>query len=151
MIKDYGRLLADDPDYRDKANRVTTLARDAAELIAAEDLNIFKDKARSQRIALHLPCTAQHGQQLSPALTHIMTVIGANLTMVADSHLCCGAAGTYTVLQPELSQQLRTQRLQALQLDEPDGIVTANIGCLLHLQNKADVPVRHWIELLDMA
>jgi len=88
MIKDYGRLLADDPDYRDKANRVTTLARDAAELIAAEDLNIFKDKARSQRIALHLPCTAQHGQQLSPALTHIMTVIGANLTMVADSHLC---------------------------------------------------------------
>jgi len=149
MIKDYGRLLADDPDYSTKANRVTELARDAAEYIAAEDLKPFKDHAKSQRITLHCPCTAQHGQQLSPALTQIMNAIGAELTTVTDGHLCCGAAGTYTVLQPELSQQLRQNRLQALQQDNPEEIVTANIGCLLHLQNQATVPVRHWIELLD--
>jgi len=149
MIKDYGRLLANDPDYCEKATRITELARDAAEVIAAEDLSQFKNNTTSPRVALHCPCTAQHGQQLSPALTQIMNAIGAEQTTVTDSHLCCGAAGTYTVLQPELSQQLRENRLQALQHDDPAEIITANIGCLLHLQNQATVPVRHWIELLD--
>ena len=149
MVKDYGRLLADDPEYKDKATRVSSLARDAAELIAAEDLSIFSKDISPQRIAVHLPCTAQHGQQLSPAIMQIMSALGMELTTVKDSHLCCGAAGTYTVLQPELSQQLRTNRLQALQQDRPDCIVSANIGCLLHLQNQADVPVRHWVELFE--
>jgi len=153
MLKDYGRLLADDPDYRDKAVRVSGLCRDAAELIAAEDdemlLKTFGRVDGRQRVAMHLPCTAQHGQRLIPALEKIMRAVGVELTDVEDSHICCGAAGTYTVLQPELSTQLRHDRLQALQKGSPDTITTANIGCLLHLQNQAGVPVSHWIELLD--
>jgi glycolate oxidase iron-sulfur subunit len=155
MVKDYGRLLAGDPDYSSKAMRVTELARDVAELIANEKSttlsSAFRHTTSRRRIALHLPCTAQHGQQLSPALAHIMGALDVELTAVEDNHLCCGAAGTYTVLQPVLSQQLRQNRLQALQHDKPESIITANIGCLLHLQCQAEVPVKHWIELLDSA
>jgi len=155
MVKDYGRLLAEDPDYCDKARQISALSRDATELIAAEDdatlVSTFGDIDNTRRVAMHLPCTAQHGQYLTPALERIMQALGVQLTTVPDSHLCCGAAGTYTVLQPELSTQLRHNRLQALQQDSPDCIATANIGCLLHLQNQANVPVNHWIELLDRA
>jgi len=104
---------------------------------------------KPQRIAIHLPCTSQHGQSLQHALQQLISINGNQLTQVRDSHLCCGAAGTYSLFQPELSDELRQSRLQTLEEDTPDCIVTANIGCLLHLQAQAAVPVRHWIELFD--
>jgi glycolate oxidase iron-sulfur subunit len=150
-LKDYGHLLAADPDYREKAATLAAMTMDLAELLAGEDLESLFDEAAPQNIAVHLPCTSQHGQDLSKALRKIAATNGNCLTTVKDAHLCCGAAGTYSLFQPELSTRLRRNRLQALEADEPDCIVTANIGCLLHLQPQASVPVRHWIEVLDDA
>lgn len=147
MLKDYGRLLADDTRYRARARRVSELAQDISEFLSREPCETLRSDS-SQRIAVHLPCTAQHGQTLSEPINSILSRCGYTLTEVEDSHLCCGSAGTYSVLQPKLSQALREQRLQCLQQGQPNTIVTANIGCLLHLQSGTDRPVKHWIELL---
>lgn len=147
MVKDYGRLLRDDPAYADKATRVSALCRDISEFIAAADHTPLKVAAR--KIAFHAPCTLQHGAKLPGVTERLLTSLGFELTPVADSHLCCGAAGTYSLLQPELSTQLRANKIAALEEGAPDCIATANIGCLLHLRAAADRPVHHWIELLD--
>jgi glycolate oxidase iron-sulfur subunit len=102
-----------------------------------------------QKVAFHSPCTLQHGQQINGQVESILGEMGYMLTEVADAHLCCGSAGTYSILQSELSQQLLSNKLHALQTDEPDLIVTANIGCQMHMATQANVPVKHWIELLD--
>ena len=151
MVKDYGRLLADDPDYSEKAAQVSAITLDLSEALAREDLNIFSGSTSSQRVAVQSPCTAQHGQLLTQALLNIITATGHTVINTTDKQMCCGAAGTYTVLQPELSQSLRKKRLDTLQAEDPSCIVTANIGCLVHLQHAAAVPVKHWIELLDEA
>lgn len=148
MTKDYGRLLADDPEYSNKAAKVSALTLDASEVIANEELSSLAIDA-SHPVAVQIPCTAQHGQSLSAALLKILAAAGLNIINTSDKQMCCGAAGTYTVFQPDLSQSLRQQRLEVLQQDKPDYIVTANIGCLLHLQHKANVPVLHWVEVLD--
>ena len=101
-----------------------------------------------QRIAFHSPCTLQHGQQLGGVVESLLTRLGFKLVMVKDAHLCCGSAGTYSIFQPELSEQLLGNKLNALQDKQPELISTANIGCLLHLQQAADVPVKHWLELI---
>jgi glycolate oxidase iron-sulfur subunit len=101
------------------------------------------------RVAFHPPCTLQHTQKIRGVVESILTSLGAELVPVADAHLCCGSAGTYSILQPELSQQLRTRKLDNLQQNAPDIILSANIGCLSHLETGADVPVRHWIEWVD--
>ena len=149
MVKDYGHLLSEDPAYADKATRVSQLARDLSQVLAAENLDPLRVDARGMRVAFHCPCTLQHGQQLSGVVEEIMGRLGFTLTPVADAHLCCGSAGTYSILQQKLSQRLLANKLTALQAGEPHVIATANIGCQLHLETRAGVPIRHWIELID--
>jgi glycolate oxidase iron-sulfur subunit len=150
MVKDYGRLLAADSAYADKAKRVSELARDISEIIAAEfSREAFAETGGGTRIAFHSPCTLQHGQRITGKVENILTRLGFKLTTISNSHLCCGSAGTYSILEPALSSALRDNKLATLQADRPDMIATANIGCLMHMAAHADVPVKHWIELLE--
>jgi glycolate oxidase iron-sulfur subunit len=142
-VKEYGHLLREDPAYRDKAARISALARDLSEVVPA-----ISGGTRGA-VAFHSPCSLQHGQQLRGKVEALLERAGYDLTPVPDAHLCCGSAGTYSILQPALSGQLRERKLAALQSGAPAAIATANIGCLTHLQGGAQVPVRHWIELLD--
>lgn len=149
LVKDYGRLLQDDPAYAAKAERISALTRDLSEVLAAEDLSPLRVAGHRPRIAFHAPCTLQHGQRLTGVVEALLSGLGFEVTEVADGHLCCGSAGTYSILQPELSKQLRDNKLARLQETEPELIVTANVGCQLHLQSASEIPVKHWIELLD--
>jgi glycolate oxidase iron-sulfur subunit len=101
------------------------------------------------RVAFHAPCTLQHGQRLAGRVDEILEAIGFELTPVADAHLCCGSAGTYSILQPKLAAELRSNKLRALEAGRPKVIATANIGCMMHLASGTQRGVRHWIELLD--
>jgi glycolate oxidase iron-sulfur subunit len=153
MVKDYGHLLQHDPAYADKAGRIAALARDPVEVVGAEWPRIAPKVAMdvgSQKVAFQSPCTLQHGMKLAGRVEEILHALGLELTPVRDPHLCCGSAGTYSLLQPELSRQLKANKLAALEAGRPDVIATANIGCLAHLADGAKPPVRHWIELLDM-
>ncbi len=148
LVKDYGHHLRDEPAYADKAARISELTRDLCEVVQPEDVTELKTSA-PKRIAFHPPCTLQHGQKLKGLVERLLVAAGFELVPVADAHMCCGSAGTYSILQAELSQQLLGRRLDALQAGTPELIVTANIGCQLHLLSKADVPVMHWIELFE--
>jgi glycolate oxidase iron-sulfur subunit len=148
-VKDYAYFLKDDPEYVAKATRVSALAKDVVEILQQEDLSAFQIKRR--RIAFHSPCTLQHGLRLNGQVERLLTQIGYTLTPVVDGHLCCGSAGTYSLFQAKMANRLRMSKLNALQAEHPEFIATANIGCLLHLQEKATVPVLHWIELLSEA
>ncbi|MGV6816697.1 MAG: glycolate oxidase subunit GlcF [Thiotrichales bacterium] len=148
MIKEYGYYLRDDPDYAVKAARVSELARDLVEVLAGEDLQRFRSTKR-QKIAFHPPCTLQHGQQIKGDVEKILRDLGYELNEIKDSHLCCGSAGTYSLLQPELSQRLKKNKIANLLAGEPELIVSANLGCQLHLSADAGVPVTHWITLLE--
>ena len=149
MINEYGELLADDPAYSAKAQRVSELARDVSEVLEAEDLNALRVSTDKPATAVHCPCTLSHGQNLDGSVERILERIGVPLVVTAEKHLCCGSAGTYSLFQPETSRRLLARKLAALSVGEPEQIVTANIGCQLHLASRSDVPVRHWIELLD--
>lgn len=150
FIKDYGHLLSTDPVYAEKAKKVSALAKDLVEVLRDEPLEKLGIHS-AQRLAFHCPCTLQHAQKLGGAVEAILTSLGFNLTPVADSHLCCGSAGTYSLTQPELSRQLRDNKLNALENGHPEVIVTANIGCQSHLDGAGRTPVRHWIELVEAA
>jgi glycolate oxidase iron-sulfur subunit len=145
-VKEYGHLLAHDPAYRHKAERIAALTKDLAEVIPIDSL---PRGFAAGRIAFHSPCTLQHGQQIRGAVESHLARAGFELTSVRDGHLCCGSAGTYSLLQPVIATELRSRKLAALTEGAPDTIATANIGCLTHLQSAAPVPVRHWIEALD--
>ncbi len=149
MLKDYGELLKQDPDYAQKAARISVLTKDISEVLAAEDLDQLIVNTVGKKVAFQSPCTLQHGQKLGGVVEKILIQLGFELTLVNDSHLCCGSAGTYSVLQPELSQQLEKNKLNALQYGKPNVIATANIGCHMHLEKSAQVPVKHWLELLS--
>jgi glycolate oxidase iron-sulfur subunit len=149
MVKDYGDLLRHDPDYAERAARVSALARDPAQLLADLDLEPLGQPGKGRRIAFHSPCTLQHGQRIKGAVETILTRLGFVLTQVPDAHLCCGSAGTYSITQPALSGQLRANKLAALESGAPVLIATANIGCQLHLGAGTGLPVVHWLELLD--
>jgi glycolate oxidase iron-sulfur subunit len=151
MLTEYGRLLAHDSDYADKAARVSTLARDIGEILLNEDLGILGINQRVGRVAVQTPCSLQHGMKMPNLVTDLLTRAGFTLATTVDSHLCCGSAGTYSILQPAMSLRLREAKIAALSADNPDLIVTANIGCQLHLAAAATVPVKHWIQLLDEA
>ena len=153
MVKDYGWLLRDDPAYADKAARVSAATKDISEVLVVEidALKQLGTRTVPKRIAYHPPCTLQHGQKLSGGVEALLTQAGFELTAVAEKHLCCGSAGTYSILQPEIANQLKTRKLGHLQAGQPEMIVTANIGCLTHLQSGSSIPVRHWVELLDEA
>lgn len=148
VVKEYGELLKHDERYAAKAARVSALARDLCEVLAQEDLGAFRGVGRGRRIAFHSPCSLQHAQKLTGVVEGILAEAGFELTHVPDSHLCCGSAGTYSLLQPELSEELLRNKLVALTSAEPERIVTANIGCQLHLAGAAKVPVEHWVSLL---
>jgi len=153
MVKDYAHLLADDPEWAPRARRVVALTRDLAEWLPAEiDAALASGRVRtaaSTRVVFHPPCTLQHGQKVRGVVESLLARLGAKVLPVGESHLCCGSAGTYSVLQPELSGQLRSRKLGHLTASEPELILSANIGCITHLQAGTGTPVRHWIEWLD--
>jgi glycolate oxidase iron-sulfur subunit len=152
MVRDYGHLLADDPRYAEKAQRVADLARDPIEIVVREWKRIAPQVAMDlggASVAFHSPCTLQHGLRIKDQVEDILQALGYTLTPVADPHLCCGSAGTYSILQPELSGKLRDNKVAALEAGHPKVIATANIGCLTHIAGGTRRPVRHWIELLD--
>ena len=153
QVRDYGHVLTTDAVYAEKAAKISALCRDPAEVVVAEAarLQALLPVAQRGRLAFHSPCTLQHGLKIRGVIESLLTAAGYTLTPVADSHLCCGSAGTYAVLQPALSKQLRDNKLSALNADAPAVIATANIGCLTHLQAGSALPVRHWIELIDEA
>jgi len=152
-VKEYGHLLMHDPLYAEKAREVSALTRDISEILPSFEAELqtrLKGKI-NKRVAYHPPCTLQHGQKIRGQVEGILRHAGVDVQLCADSHLCCGSAGTYSVLQPALSYQLRDNKLRNLQATAPEEIVSGNIGCLTHLQSGTQTPVRHWIELLDDA
>ncbi|HSW23445.1 MAG TPA: heterodisulfide reductase-related iron-sulfur binding cluster, partial [Burkholderiaceae bacterium] len=141
--------------YTDKAQRIAALTRDLSELLP-ELVPQLKPRMvlanwPQRRLALHPPCTLQHGQQLRGGIEAGLGELGFEVELPTDSHLCCGSAGTYSVLQPELAQRLRERKLADLGALKPNAIVSANIGCIQHLQAGTGTPVRHWVEVVDQA
>jgi len=155
MVKDYGHVLRDDPVYAQKAQRISELTQDLSELLP-QLLPTLKEQLKPEVVqatgvvAYHPPCTLQHGQQLKGGVETHMAALGFQVQVAAsESHLCCGSAGTYSVLNPEIAYQLRDRKLGHLKALQPRAILSANIGCITHLQSGSDVPVRHWVELVD--
>jgi glycolate oxidase iron-sulfur subunit len=152
MVKDYTRLLRDDPRYAERARRVSEAARDLAEVVSAADLaQARREPGNGPRVAWQAPCTLQHGQQLGGRVEALLTAVGCRLEPTREATLCCGSAGTYSILQAELSAELRQRKMAALTVGAPEVIATANIGCLEHLRAVSPVPVRHWIEIVAEA
>jgi glycolate oxidase iron-sulfur subunit len=175
LVKEYGHHLAHDPQYATKAGRISELCKDISEVILAEKERLeeilgsppapsplwakpgiqrsraplFPASAAKPRVAFHSPCSLQHGLKIRGMVESILASAGFELTYVPDSHLCCGSAGTYSILQPELSQQLLKNKVEALESGEPAIVATANIGCLTHIQGGTALQVKHWINLLD--
>ncbi|MFM9883015.1 MAG: glycolate oxidase subunit GlcF [Burkholderiales bacterium] len=151
VVKDYDHLLARDVRYAAKAERIASMTKDIAEVIDAE-LDRIRPLARSdtrRRIAFHPPCTLQHGQRLGGMPERVLQACGIDLVPVADAHLCCGSAGTYSLLQPALAAALGKNKIAALQAHGPDAIATANIGCMTHLQSGTPLSVRHWVQEIE--
>ena len=148
-VKAYAELLEHDPAYARKADRVASLTRDLSEIVTAENCSDLAPSPVPTRVAFHSPCTLQHGQKLRGVVEGILVRAGFELTEVGDAHLCCGSAGTYSILQPKLSRRLLGWKIESLEAGNPELIATANIGCFAHLSTAASVPVRHWIQLLD--
>jgi glycolate oxidase iron-sulfur subunit len=154
MVKDYGHLFKDESAYAAKAARISALTRDLSELLPdlVPALRARLSSAPSQQLTFHPPCTLQHGQQLRGGVEKHLGALGFKVNVAScEAHLCCGSAGTYSVLQPELSYALRDRKLDNLAQMQPDTIVSANIGCITHLQSGTATPVRHWVEVLDEA
>ena len=151
-VKGYGHALAHDPAYAERARRIGDLTRDLSELLPDIVASLPTLPASTKRIAFHPPCTLQHGQRLRGHVEAAFTKLGFDIRVATnESHLCCGSAGTYSVLQPELAGALRDRKLGHLAELAPETIVSANIGCIQHLQSGTTTPVRHWIEVLDEA
>ncbi|CAB3749470.1 glycolate oxidase subunit GlcF [Paraburkholderia solisilvae] len=150
-VKEYAHLLRDDPAYADKARRIVDLTRDIAEILPEfkEPLTALTRRRAVHTVAFHPPCTLQHGQQIRGKVEHLLGELGIDVRLPADSHLCCGSAGTYSLTQPTLSYALRNQKLERLHAQEPQIIVSANVGCIAHLQSGTSMPVVHWIELVE--
>ena len=154
-VKEYGHLLRHDPVYAEKAARISELTRDVSEVLEAEApllaslFDKFSQRKKGDKLAFHSPCTLQHGLRIRGVVEKVLTAAGFELTYVPDAHLCCGSAGTYSILQPELSQQLLKNKVAALESGAPERIATANIGCLMHIGSGTQLPIAHWIEILD--
>ncbi len=151
MLKDYGHFMQHDKDYAQKAEKVAECVVDVSELILSKWETLKpKIKPANEKIAYHPPCTMQHGLKLKGHVEMMLRDMGYELVPVADSHLCCGSAGTYSVLQPEISNELKARKVKSLTADGPAQIATSNIGCMTHIQSGTTLPVKHWIELLDV-
>ena len=147
-VKDYGHMLALDSEYRGKADRISALTMDLCEAIRPEDLPEGRSRGR---VAFQSPCSLQHGQRIRGKVEALLARVGYELVPVQDAHLCCGSAGTYSLLHPAIARELRARKIGTLTEAAPQVIATANIGCLAHLQAASATPVRHWIELVDEA
>lgn len=145
-LKDYGELLADDEDYAEKAQKIASSVIDISEVDCNKSTALLS-KAK-EKVAFHSPCTLQHGQKIVNKVEEILGEHGFETVPVEGSHLCCGSAGAYSLLQSEISEQLLRRKIDALEKNSPDCIVTANIGCLMHLNSVASVPVKHWVEIV---
>jgi glycolate oxidase iron-sulfur subunit len=156
-VKDYGHILRGDPAYAGKAQRISELTRDLSELLpdiaaALQANNPGQTPGTGRRLAFHPPCTLQHGQQLRGGVEQHMRALGFDVRIATnESHLCCGSAGTYSVLNPDIAYQLRDRKLGHLRELQAETIISANIGCITHLQSGTATPVRHWVEVLDEA
>jgi glycolate oxidase iron-sulfur subunit len=153
-VKSYSEALEQDPAYRDKAVRISELTRDLSELLPelVPQLEVRLGPVGAARWVFHPPCTLQHGQNLRGGVETHLGKLGFDIRVAGnEAHLCCGSAGTYSVLQPELARQLRDRKLMNLAASGPSGILSANIGCIQHLQSGTALPVRHWVEVLDEA
>ena len=148
-VKEYGHLLAHDPGYAERAAKISALTKDLSEILPAFADQLAAKVSVKKRVAYHPPCTLQHGQQIRGKVEEVLRAVGVDVKLCADSHLCCGSAGTYSVLQPELSYKLRDNKLSSLKATGAEEIVSANIGCLTHLQSGTDTRVSHWVELID--
>jgi glycolate oxidase iron-sulfur subunit len=149
MLADYGHLLQHDSAYAAKAARVSLLAMDIGQVLCSENLGALAVNTDIGAVAVQTPCSLQHGLQQPSLITDILTRAGFSLTKTQDEHLCCGSAGTYSILQADTSERLREKKIKALSSGKPAVIASGNVGCQLHLQAAADIPVVHWIELLD--
>ena len=153
-VKEYGHILQDDPLYAEKASKISDLTKDLSELLPdlVEKLRSKVSVKLAEQVAFHPSCTLQHGQQLRGGVEEHLGALGFKVKVAScEAHLCCGSAGTYSVLQPELAYQLRDRKLGNLAEMQPAVIVSANIGCITHLQSGTQTPVKHWVELLDSA
>jgi glycolate oxidase iron-sulfur subunit len=151
MLREYGHLLRHDPAYARKAERISTMTRDLAEIIP-QHAGVLIPKLRTvvkRRVVFHAPCTLQHGQKIVGAVERLLVDLGAELLPVADSHLCCGSAGTYSILQADISKQLGAAKVSALTAAASDVILSANIGCIQQIAAGTATPVQHWIEWID--
>lgn len=153
MVKDYPRLvvkyLGKESEYYDKAVKIAAITQDISQVLSSEDLSALHLDATYKNIAYHPPCSLQHGQHLPEIVEQILISLGAKLSPIQDKHLCCGSAGSYSLLNPEISEQLRNNKLEHLQKNGTDVIATANIGCLHHLQTESKIPVKHWLQLIN--
>ena len=149
MVREYAHLLRHDGHYALKAARVSALTRDVAELLPALLTPLLAQRGQGARLVFHPPCTLQHAQKIRGVVEAMLQASGAEVLSFSESHLCCGSAGTYALLQPQLANQLRDRKLAALLASRPDTILSANIGCISHLAGAARVPVQHWIEWVD--
>lgn len=154
QVKDYGHLLRGDAAYADKAARISEMTFDISEILtreaeALETLLRARPAQAPEKLAFHAPCTLQHGLRIRGTVERLLEAAGYELTPVADSHLCCGSAGTYSLLQPALSKQLRSNKLAALEAGGAGRIASANIGCISHLEAGTATPVVHWVEMLE--
>lgn len=154
-VKEYGHLLRNDTQYAEKAAHISSATKDISEILTNESdqlqslLKQHTHKTQKSKLSFHAPCTLQHGMQMRDVVESILNTAGFELTTVPDAHLCCGSAGTYSILQPELSKKLKQNKITALESGQPKQIATANIGCLTHLQSGTKLPIKHWIELID--
>lgn len=152
-VKEYGHHLRHDSRYAEKAAKISALTRDISEVLLNEEAALRDWLSRrgpreSRRVSFHAPCTLQHGQKITGVVEALLTVAGHAVLPVSEPHLCCGSAGTYSLLEPEISTRLRDRKLGHLSAPQPEVIASANIGCLTHLQGGTGIPVKHWIELL---
>ncbi len=150
MVREYGHILADNDSYADKARRVAEVCRDPVEILEEFSHRLGKIPGVANNISYQVPCTQQHGLRIRGRVEALLSNAGFALASQHIGHLCCGSAGSYSVMQPALSSQLKTNKLEDLSKHSPALIATGNIGCLLHLQSGTDIPVRHWLQLIDV-
>jgi len=149
MVKEYAHHLRHDVAYAQKAADLVALVKDVAEIVAPHAELLRSRLPAGTRAAFHPPCTLQHWQGLRPLSEQLLVDLGFELQPFADKHLCCGSAGAYSVLNPDIALELRDRKLGAIAVGSPDVILSANIGCIGHLQSGTDTPVRHWVEAVD--
>jgi glycolate oxidase iron-sulfur subunit len=152
MVLEYGHLLRNDRLYAERARQVSERTRDVSQVLAGCDALLkeqLRPAAAAARVAFHPPCTLQNALKLTGATERLLASLGAQLVAFEETHLCCGSAGTYSVLQPKLAGQLRDRKLDRIKAGSPEVILSSNIGCIQHLQGGTDIPVMHWIEWVD--